>query len=58
MLKMKKSTIIKIQETINALAVPMAGIAAIWGLDISVYTAAIAQGLNTLLEIVLKFVKD
>lgn len=52
-----KKTIIRIQETINVLIVPAALVAAIWGLDISAYTAVAAQALNSLLELVLKFIK-
>lgn len=56
---MKKSTIIKIQETINILTIPVAGSIALWvGVDVSACVAAIAQGINGILEVILKFMKD
>ena len=40
----------KIIETVNYLVIPVAGVAAIWGADISVYVAAGAAMINAILE--------
>ena len=54
----KKEIIDKVIETINYLTVPVAGVAAIWGADITVYVAAACGALASCLEFVKLFVKD
>lgn len=57
--KMTKTEIIdKCIKTVEYLIVPVAGVAAIWGFDISVYVAAFAAFLIAGLNIVKLFVKD
>lgn len=54
---MNKATMDKIIETVNYLAVPVAVVAGIWGLDISVYTAAGCGAIASVLEFVKLFLK-
>lgn len=57
--KMTKTEIIdKCIKTVEYLIVPVAGVAAIWGFDISVYVAAFAAFLIAGLNIAKRFVKD
>lgn len=57
--KMSKTEIIdKSIKTVEYLIVPVAGVAAIWGWDISVYVAAFAAFLIAGLNIAKLFVKD
>lgn len=57
--KLTKTEIIdKCIKTVEYLIVPVAGVAAIWGFDISVYVAAFAAFLIAGLNIVKLFVKD
>lgn len=53
----KQSIIDKCIKTVEYLIVPVAGVAAIWGFDISVYVAAFAAFLIAGLNIVKLFVK-
>lgn len=54
----KKETIEKIIKTVEYLIVPVAGVAAIWGFDISVYVAAVAGAIIGVLKCVEVFVKE
>lgn len=54
---MSKKTIDKLIDTCNYLVVPVAGVAAIWGYDISVYCAAGFGALASVLTFVKLFVK-
>lgn len=54
----KKEIIDKSIKTVEYLIVPVAGVAAIWGWDISVYVAAFAAFLIAGLNIAKLFVKD
>lgn len=57
--KMTKTEIIdKCIKTVEYLIVPVAGVAAIWGFDISVYVAAFAAFLIAGLNIAKLFIKD
>ena len=57
--KMTKAEIIdKIIDTVNYLTVPVAGVAAIWGADITVYCAAAGGAIASVLSFVKLFVKD
>lgn len=57
--KMTKTQIIdRCIESCNFLVVPVAGLAAIWGADISVYCAAGFGALASVLSFVKLFVKD
>ena len=53
----KKEIIDKIIETVNYLVVPVAAVAAIWGVDVSVYCAAAGGAIASVLEFVKLFVK-
>jgi hypothetical protein len=53
----KKEIIDKTIETVNYLVVPVAAVAAIWGVDISVYCAAAGGATASVLEFVKLFVK-
>lgn len=55
---MKASICQKIIDTINYMVVPVAGAAAIWGLDITIYTAAAASALSSMFTFVKLFLKD
>jgi hypothetical protein len=54
---MKKTTIIKIQETINIATIFVAGITGIWNFWTAVDIAGISQVLNSILELLLKKAK-
>ncbi len=54
----KKETIEKTIKTVEYLIVPVAGVAAIWGFDISVYVAAVAGAIIGVLKCVEVFVKE
>lgn len=54
----KKEIIDKTIKTVEYLIVPVAGVAAIWGFDISVYVTAVAGALIGILKCVEVFVKD
>lgn len=54
----KKETIEKIIKTVEYLIVPVAGVAAIWGFDISVYVSAVAAAIIGVLKCVEVFVKE
>lgn len=56
--KSKKETIEKTIKTVEYLIVPVAGVAAIWGFDISVYVAAVAGAIIGVLKCVEVFVKE
>lgn len=57
--KMTKTEIIdRCIKTVEYLIVPVAGVAAIWGFDISVYVAAFAAFLIAGLNIAKLFIKD
>ena len=57
--KMTKTEIIdRCIKTVEYLIAPVAGVAAIWGFDISVYVAAFAAFLIAGLNIAKLFVKD
>ena len=53
-----KDTIDKLIATCDYLIIPVAGVAAIWGYDISVYCAAGFGALASVLSFVKLFVKD
>lgn len=55
---MSKKTIDKLIDTCNYLVVPVAGVAAIWGYDISVYCAAGFGALASVLTFVKLFVNE
>jgi hypothetical protein len=55
---MKKDTLDKLIQTCDYLVLPVAGIAAIWGADISVYCAAGFGALASVLSFVKLFVKE
>ena len=55
---MKKDTIQKLIDTCNYLVVPVSGVAAIWGADISVYCAAGFGALASVLTFVKLFAKE
>lgn len=54
---MKKKTCEKFIETANFLVAPLAGVGAIWDLDIGVYVAAGAAIVASILEFVKLFLK-
>ncbi len=54
---MKKETIEKIIKTINYLTAPISAIGAIWGVDISVYTAAGCGALASIFAFIQLFCK-
>ena len=57
--KMTKTEIIdKVIETVEYLIVPVAGVAAIWGFDISVYVAAFAAFIIAGLNLAKLFIKN
>ena len=53
----KKDTIEKIIKTVEYLIVPVSGVAAIWGFDISVYVAAVAAFIIAGLKCAKVFIK-
>ena len=53
----KTSTIDKCIETVEYLIIPVAGVAAIWGFDISVYVAAVAAFIIAGLKCAKVFIK-
>ncbi len=56
--KMTKTEIIdKVIETVNYLAVPIATVCGIWGLDVSVYVAAGCGAIASVLSFVKLFYK-
>lgn len=55
---MKKETCDKLIETVNYLAVPIATVCGIWGVDISVYVAAGCGTMASVLSFVKLFCKD
>lgn len=56
--KMKKETVEKIIKTINYLTAPISAIGAIWGVDISVYTAAGCGALASIFAFIQLFCKE
>lgn len=54
----KKETIEKVIKTVEYLIVPVGGVAAIWGFDISVYVAAVAAAIIGVLKCVEVFIKE
>lgn len=54
----KKEIIDKVIKTVEYLIVPVAGVAAIWGFDISVGAAAVAGAIIGILKCVEVFIKD
>ena len=54
----KKEILDKCIQTVEYLIVPVAGVAAIWGFDISVYVAAVAGAIIGVLKCVEVFVKE
>ena len=55
---MTKATMQKIIDTCNYLVVPVAGVAGIWGYDISVYCAAGFGAITGILSFIKLFLKD
>lgn len=55
---MTKSTMQKIIDTCDYLVIPVAGVAAIWGYDIMIYSAAGFGALASVLSFVKLFLKD
>lgn len=56
--KVTQTTIDKLIATCDYLILPVAGVAAIWGFDISVYCSAGFGALASILSFVKLFVKD
>ena len=54
----KKEIIDKAIKTVEYLIVPVAGVAAIWGFDISVYVTAVAGAIIGILKCVEVFIKE
>ena len=54
----KKETIEKIIKTVEYLIIPVSGVAAIWGFDVSVYVAAVAAAIIGVLKCVEVFIKE